>query len=62
MRYSLAIYLLVSNASLASAMRLNEHFMPDMGEDDSIVKEVSKLTSISQEDEEMVDDVVKKEE
>lgn len=61
MKYSLAIYLLVSNASLSSAMRLNEKFMPDVADDDSLVKEVSKVTSISSEDEEMVDAVVKKE-
>lgn len=54
----MAIYLLVSNASLSNAMRLNEQFMPDTGDDDSLVKEVSKLTSISSEDEEMVDKVV----
>jgi hypothetical protein len=57
----LAIYLLVSNARLISAMRLNENFMPDMSDDNELIKEVSKVTSISTEDEEMVDSVVKKE-
>ena len=57
----MAIYLLVSNASLISAMRLNENFMPDMLDDNELIKEVSKVTSISTEDEEMVDSVVKKE-
>lgn len=61
MKYSLAICLLIGNASLASAMRLNQKFMPDVADDDSLVKEVSKLTSISEEDEDMVNSLYKKE-
>ena len=61
MKYSLAICLLIGNASLASAMRLNQKFMPDVVDDDSLVKEVSKLTSISEEDEDMVNQLYKKE-
>ena len=61
MKHSLAVCLLIGKASVASAMRLNQKFMPDVADDDSLVKEVSKLTSISQEDEEMVDTAVKKE-
>lgn len=58
----MAICLLLSNASLSGALRLNEKFMPDINEDNELVKEVSKKTSISDEDEEMVAGVVKLEE
>lgn len=61
MKYSVAIYLLISNASFATAMRLNVGFMPDIKDDDTLVKEVSRVTSISSEDEEMVEKVVEKE-
>ena len=54
MKCSLAISLLLSNASLSQAMRLNNKFMPDIDEDNSLVKEVSQMTSISDEDEAMV--------
>jgi len=41
MKYSLALYLLLSNASYIEALRLNEKFMPDVDEDNKMVKEIS---------------------
>ena len=61
MKYSLPISLLISNYSLASAMRLNGKFMPDIGLDNDLVKEVSSVTSISDEDEQMVHSAAQKE-
>ena len=59
MKYSLAIFLLLSNASISEALRLNEKFMPDVDEDNKLVKEVSSMTTISDEDEEMVKSATK---
>ena len=46
MKYSLAISLLISNASFSLAMRLNLKFMPDIDGDDDLVRSVSKKTSL----------------
>ena len=54
MKYNLAIALLISNASISEAMRLNQKFMPDIDDDNELLKSVSKKTSISTDDEEMV--------
>jgi hypothetical protein len=54
MKYNLAIALLISNASISEAMRLNNKFMPDIDDDNELLKSVSKKTSISNDDEEMV--------
>ena len=54
MKYNLAIALLISNASISEAMRLNKKFMPDIDDDNELLKSVSKKTSISNDDEEMV--------
>jgi len=54
MKYNLAIALLISNASISEAMRLNQKFMPDIDDDNELLKSVSKKTSISNDDEEMV--------
>ena len=53
MKYNLAIALLISNASISEAMRLNQKFMPDIDDDNELLKSVSKKTSISNDDEEM---------
>ena len=62
MKYSLAVGLLISNASFAQAMRLNEKFMPDIDDDNELIKSVSKKTSLGQEDEDMLTTVALKEE
>lgn len=62
MKYSLAVGLLISNASFAQAMRLNEKFMPDIDDDNELIKSVSKKTSLGQEDEDMLKTVALKEE
>lgn len=62
MKYSLAVGLLISNASFAQAMRLNEKFMPDIDDDNELIKSVSKKTSLGQDDEDMLKTVALKEE
>jgi hypothetical protein len=54
MKYSLPTFLLISNASFSEAMRLNLKFMPDLDEDNELIKSVSKLTSLDQDDVDML--------
>lgn len=62
MKYNLAITLLISNASISQAMRLNQKWMPDVDDDNELLKAVSKKTHISNDDEEMVKVAQQKEE
>lgn len=63
MKSTLAITLLLSNASMTQAMRLNEKnkFMPDMDDDNELIKSVSKKTSLNSDNEEAVQIAAQKE-
>lgn len=63
MKSTLAITLLLSNASIMQAMRLNEKnkFMPDIDDDNELIKSVSKKTSLNSENEESVKIAAQKE-
>ena len=54
MKQNIAIALLISNVSFAEAMRLNVRFMPDLDDENSFIKDISKKTSLSVDDEDMV--------
>lgn len=63
MKSSFAIALLLSNASLFQAMRLNERtkFMPDLDDDNELIRSVSKKTSLNSDNEEQIEMVAQKE-